>query len=240
MPTATTGFTGFRPEAIDFLVELRENNDRSWFQPRKADFERLLKAPMEDLVASLAERLEARGVPLRADPQRSIFRIYRDTRFSKDKSPYKTHMGAIFPWADRARDDGAHGNGGYFHLEPGAHYLGGGMYMADKSRLEAFWRTIVDDPDRVRAALEEPGFLRAFGPVSTHDRRKRLPPGLPADHPMADLFLYKDLVFGRPLDDGEVASRDLPDIMADGYAAAMPVFRFLATLAPAETSAATA
>ena len=232
MPTATTlAFTGFRSEAIDFLVELRENNDRSWFQPHKADFERLLKEPMEALVAALAERLEAHGVPLRADPSRSIFRIYRDTRFSKDKSPYKTHMGAIFPWADRPRDDGAHGNGGYFHLEPGAHYVGGGMYMAEKPRLEAFWRAIVDDPDRVRAALEDPGFLAAFGPVSTHDRRKRPPPGLPMDHPMADLFLYKDLVFGRPLDDGEVASPELPEIMARGYAAAMPVFRFLATLA---------
>ena len=81
-------FTGFAPEATDFLAELAQNNDRAWFQPRKAEYERLLKGPMEALVAALAERFEARGIPLRADPKRSIFRIYRDTRFVRDKSPY--------------------------------------------------------------------------------------------------------------------------------------------------------
>jgi uncharacterized protein (TIGR02453 family) len=83
-----TTFEGFSPDAVDFLVELAQNNERSWFQPRKADYERLLREPMEALVVALAERLEARGIPLRADPKRSIFRIYRDTRFSKDKSPH--------------------------------------------------------------------------------------------------------------------------------------------------------
>lgn len=81
-------FAGFAPEATDFLAELAQNNDRSWFQPRKAEYERLLKRPMEALVAALAERFEARGIPLRADLGRSIFRIYRDTRFAKDKSPH--------------------------------------------------------------------------------------------------------------------------------------------------------
>ena len=80
-------FTGFRPEAIQFLVDLAENNDRAWFQPRKADYERLLKEPLQALIAALAERFEARGIPLRADPAKSPFRIYRDVRFSKDKSP---------------------------------------------------------------------------------------------------------------------------------------------------------
>ena len=95
MALETSQFTGFRPEALDFLADLAQNNDRTWFQPRKAEFERLLKEPMEALVAALAERFEARGLPLRADPRRSIFRIYRDTRFSRDKSPNhdKVHTG---------------------------------------------------------------------------------------------------------------------------------------------------
>lgn len=235
MPPATSRFDGFRPEAIDFLAELAQNNDRAWFQPRKAEYERLLREPMEALIAALAERLEARGIPLRADPQRSIFRIHRDTRFARDKSPYKTHMGANFPWIERgsdhdASDDGAHANGGYLHLEPGNHYLGGGLWMATRPRLDAFRQAIVDDPARVRAALEEPEFIAAFGPVRSHETLKRNPPGWPADHPLADFFRYKDIVFGRALDDAEVYSRDLPDIVADGFAAAMPVFRFLATL----------
>lgn len=237
MAIATSAFTGFRPEAIDFLAELAANNDRDWFAPRKGDYERLLKGPMEALVAALAERLAARDIPLQADPKRSIFRIYRDTRFAKDKSPYKTHLGASFPWLERSPDGGAvvaeamaHANGGYFNFQPGEMYVGGGMWMPEKARLDAFRRAIVDDPDRVRAALEEPGFVAAFGAVSAHEHLKRVPTGLPADHPMADLFRYKDVVFGRRLADDEVLSPALPDTLADAFAAGMPVFRLLATI----------
>ena len=88
MAVAAPPFAGFSPDAIQFLADLAENNDRAWFQPRKADYERLLKEPLEALVAALGERLAARGVPLKADPARAPFRIYRDVRFSKDKSPH--------------------------------------------------------------------------------------------------------------------------------------------------------
>jgi uncharacterized protein (TIGR02453 family) len=229
-------FTGFRPDAIDFLVELAQNNDRSWFQPRKAEFEALLKEPMEALVAALADEFETRRLPLEADPKRSIFRIYRDTRFSKDKSPYKTHMGASFPWAeggDAATDVShtEHANGAYFHLQPGENFAGGGMWHASKPVLDAFRQTIVDDQERVRRALEDPGFIAEFGPVNSHETLKRVPPGYPPDHPMADLFRYKDVVFGRRLSDDEIYSADLPAILADAYAKATPVFTFLSSLA---------
>jgi uncharacterized protein (DUF2461 family) len=102
--------------------------------------------------------------------------------------------------------------------------------MADKSRLDAFRRAIVDDPAAVRAALEDRGFSATFGEVRTHDAFKRVPPGWPVDHPHADWFRWKDIVFGRPLTDDEVADPGLPELLADGYAAALPVFRFLATL----------
>lgn len=243
MAVATTAstFTGFQPEAVQFLADLTANNDRAWFQPRKAEYEELLKRPLEALCVALRDEFAARGLPLRSDPAKSPFRIYRDVRFAKDKSPYKTHLGANFPWIDRgsahdATDDGAHANGGYFHLQPGHHYMGGGLWMATKPRLDAFRRAIVDDPEGVRAALEDPAFLSAFGPVSSHETLKRNPPGWPADHPMADLFRYKDVVFGRPMDDAEIYSPDLPDIVADGYATAMPVFRFLSTLADPGTA----
>ena len=93
-----------------------------------------------------------------------------------------------------------------------------------------FGQAILDEPDRVRAALEDPGFLAEFGPVHSHDSLKRVPPGFPPDHPMAELFRYKDVIFGRNLSDEEVHSPDLPDILADAYAAAVPVFRLLSTL----------
>lgn len=91
MATATATpvtFTGFTREAIDFLADLAANNDRAWFQPRKADYERLIKRPLEGLCVELAEQFRTRGIPLVSDPAKSPFRIYRDTRFSKDKSPH--------------------------------------------------------------------------------------------------------------------------------------------------------
>lgn len=240
MAVAAPPFAGFEPAAIQFLADLAENNDRAWFQPRKAEFERLLKAPMEAMIAALADRLSARGVPMLADPKRSPFRIYRDTRFSKDKSPYKTHIGAAFPWvegavedveAGGAHDERAHGNGGYFNFQPGEMYVGGGMWHMERPRLDAFRAAVRDDPARVQAALEAPGFVAWFGDAHGHDELKRVPPGFPQDHPLAGMFRWKDVVFGRRLADEEVMSPDLPDRLAEGYATAAPVFRFLATLA---------
>ena len=235
MAITAPAFTGFSRDAIEFMADLATHNDRAWFQPRKPDYERLLKEPMEALCVALHERFEARGIPLQSDPKRSPFRIYRDTRFSKDKSPYKTHIAATFPWIESDEggervDDGAHGNGGYFNFQPGEMYAGGGMWMPEKRRLDAFRRAIVDEPARVREGLEDPGFVAWFGGAHSHETLKRVPPGYPADHPMAERLRWKDIVFGRRLSDDEVLSADLPDRLAEGYAAAMPVFRFLATL----------
>ena len=237
----TAAFEGFSPDAIQFLADLAQHNDRAWFQPRKAEFERLLKAPLEAMIAVLAEALAARGVPMRADPKRSPFRIYRDTRFARDKSPYKTHLGASFPWLGdealvddggmgRSHDERAHGNGGYFHFQPGEMYVGGGMWQMDKPRLDAFRAAVRDHPDRVQDAFETPGFREWFGEVRPHDELKRFPPGLPQDHPLAHMFRWKDVVFGRRLSDAEVLSPTLPERLAEGYATAVPIFRFLSTL----------
>jgi uncharacterized protein (TIGR02453 family) len=235
MTVAVPAFSGFSPAAIQFLADLAANNDRAWFQPRKSEYERLIRDPMEALCSALAERFEARGIPLVADPKRSPFRIYRDTRFSKDKSPYKSHIAASFPWAATqgsagatARgDENAHANGGYFHFQPGEMFVGGGMWQPSTERLTHFRQAVVREPDRVRAALEEPGFVGWFGGISHHESLKRVPPGYPADHPMADLLRAKDLTFGRRLADRDVESADLPDLIADGFAAAIPVFTFL-------------
>lgn len=232
-------FTGFRPEAIQFLADLAQNNDRAWFQPRKSDFERLLKEPMEAMIVALADAFAARGVPMLADPKRSPFRIYRDTRFSKDKSPYKTHLGATFRWtggasggpqAGGAHDERAHGNGGYFHFEPGQMYAGGGMWRMEKPKLDAFRRAVLEEPETVRAAISDPGFVREFGAAHGDEELQRVPPGFPKDHPLADMFRWKDVVFGRRLADEEVLSPDLPDRLAASWATAAPVFRFLSAL----------
>lgn len=225
MPTMTDTFTGFRPEAIQFLADLAENNDRAWFTPRKAEYERLLKRPLEALCVALGDRFRERDIPLLADPARSPFRIYRDVRFSKDKSPYKTNIGASFPWTG----EGEGRPGGYFHLSPGDIFIGGGMWHPEPARLAAFRRLVDSDPGRVRAVLEEPEYARTFGPVFG-ERLSRVPKGFRPDHPDAELLKLKDIGFGRPLADDDVRSPALVDLIADTLVVGMPLLRLLATL----------
>ena len=159
----------------------------------RPEYERLLKEPMEAMIVALAERLEARGVPMRADPKRSPFRIYRDTRFSKDKSPYKTHLGASFPWLGRrgaggemggSHDERAHGNGGYFHFQPGEMYVGGG-HVADgeadgstrSGRRSATSRSGCGPRSRTRRSSTW------FGRGTAARRAEALPARLPAGSP---------------------------------------------------------
>ncbi len=221
---ASEAFQGFRPAAFQFLVELALNNERSWFQPRKADYERLLKEPLEALCVALDAEFRARKVPLASDPARSPFRIYRDVRFSRDKSPYKTAVSASFPWTG----DGG-GVGGYIHIEPGHAYLGGGMWHPAPERLAAWRHAVVDDRARVHAAIDGRSFRATFGDVGG-DRLQRGPAGFAKDDPDIELLKLKDVTFGVALSDAEAQSGELPTLIADRLAVAVPVLRLLASL----------
>ncbi|CAN5839296.1 DUF2461 domain-containing protein [soil metagenome] len=241
---ARARFEGFDPAALQFLADLADNNSRDWFKPRKADYDRLVKAPMEALCVALAERFGALDLPLRADPAKSLFRIYRDTRFSKDKTPYKTWQGASFPWVGERSESGEGseggrgteggrggpgGVGGYFHLAPGDLFLGGGMWHPGKERLAAFRALIDRDPSAVFKAVEDDRFASVFESV-TGDRLTRNPQGYAKDHPYSSYLRLKDVVFMRRLSDDDVASPELPDLIARDLDAARPVFRLLASL----------
>lgn len=217
-------FQGFRREALQFLVDLALNNERSWFQPRKGEYERLLKQPLEALCVALDGEFTARGIPLSADPGRSPFRIYRDVRFSRDKSPYKTHVSASFPWTGEGG-----GVGGYLHIESTEAFVGGGMWHPGPERIGAWRRSVLEQRDRVHAILDAPAFRGAFGSVSG-DRLKRAPTGFPADDPDVELLKLKDVTFGRPLSDAVLLSADLPGAIAETLAHATPLLRFLAGL----------
>lgn len=240
MPDAV--FPGFRPEAIAFLAELAENNARDWFQPRKADYERLLKVPMEQLCVALEAQLRSRRIPLHADPARSPFRIYRDVRFSKDKSPYKTAASASFRWAGddgtdvapgRSHTEHVHAGGGYFHLQPGEIYVGGGVWHADPSWLRGFRDRVLADHGSFLAIVEAPAFAGTFGEVGDDgESLRRVPPGYPADHPAADLLRRKNVTFGRRLSDEEAFSPSLPVLLADAFEAGTPLLRWLAEVRP--------
>jgi uncharacterized protein (TIGR02453 family) len=236
---APSTFTGFRPEAVEFLAELAANNDRAWFQPRKADYERLLKEPLEALCVALEDQFRVRDIPLHADPAKSPFRIYRDTRFAKDKSPYKTHLAASFGWAGdgvaaaagRSHLESVHASGGYFHLSPGEIYVGGGVWHPDATWLKAFRDRIVTGDSGFDEIVEAKDFRKAFGAVGDDgDSLKRVPPGYPADHPRADLLRKKNVTFGRRLGDDEALSSALPTTLADAFATATPLMRWLSTI----------
>jgi len=219
-----SSFTGFRQEAFDFLIALGLNNDRSWFTPRKGEYEALLKEPLEAFCVALGEEFTRRGIPMRAD-ERSPFRIYRDVRFSKDKSPYKTNLGASFPWAGEGG-----GVGGYLHLAPGESFTGGGMYHPSTARLAA-WRTaVVNDRDRVHAAITDKAFVKAYGTVSAESALKKAPTGFDPADPDIELLKLKDVTFGHQLADAEILAPDLPKRIASDLAASLPVMQYLATL----------
>lgn len=234
-------FDGFHPDAIQFLADLAQHNAREWFQPRKADYERLLKRPMEELCVALEEQFRARGIPLHADPVRSPFRIYRDTRFAKDKSPYKTAASASFAWAGdggaasgRSHTDAVHASGGYFHLQPGEIYVGGGVWHPEQPWLDAFRAGLVAEPGAFGAVVEAPAFVEMFGSVGDDgESLRRVPRGYPADHPLADLLRKKNVTFGRRLSDDEACSPGLPAVLADAFEAGTPLLRYLAAVTPA-------
>lgn len=217
-------FTGFTHEGFQFLVDLAQHNERAWFQPRKAEFERLLKEPLEAFCTALDAEFRARGIPLSADAARSPFRIYRDVRFSKDKSPYKTAVSASFAWSGEGG-----GVGGYLHLQPGEGYVGGGMWHPAPARLAAWRAAVIEDRARVHAVLDDPVFRSTFGTVDG-DRLQRAPTGFRADDPDLDLLRLKDVTFGRRLSDPEATSIDLPATVADTLARATPLLGLLAGL----------
>ena len=223
--------TWFGPGSLAFLKGLKKNNRREWFEPRKPEYQREVLDPLRAVAEELDVRFARLAPEFEANPKRSLFRIYRDVRFSKDKSPYKTHLAASFPWvsADGSWDRGEGGVGGYFHFQPGEMYLGGGMWHPEPARLAAWRAHVMADRGGVHTAIEDPRFLKAFGPVEG-ERTKRVPAGVFADDPDVELLKLKQVLFGRRLSDADVQSSRLPVLMADSFATAVPVMRLLASL----------
>lgn len=202
-------FPGFRNEGLRFLAELRQNNDREWFKPRKAVYDDELLWPARCLVASLAEASRATGLPFTGDPARNVFRIYRDTRFSKNKAPYKTHVGLyLTPSGDRDENAGL-----YVHVEPGASFFATGWWDPDARWLAAHRARMAADPGGwlgVVEALAEAGVALGPGPV---EPLKRMPRGYEAEKEgaVAEWLRWKGVVARRALPDAALARPDLVD-----------------------------
>jgi uncharacterized protein (TIGR02453 family) len=185
MPTATKT-RSFRPELFRFLSDLKANNDREWFAANKERYEEHVRGPACDFIADFAPQLEKISPHFVADPRPSggsLFRIHRDTRFSKDKSPYKPYVGMRFSH-ERAKD--AHAPGFYIHLQPGSVFVAAGIWHPDSPTLGQIREAIADDATAWRKATSK---LRLGG-----DTLKRAPAGFDPEHPLIEDLKRKDFI----------------------------------------------
>ncbi len=199
---------GFDSSVFGFLIELSQHNDREWFRDNEGFYQSALKEPLLAMIDEFAPKLAAISPHFRADA-RSMFRIHRDVRFSKDKSPYKTHAAAQF--RHKAGKD-AHAPGFYLHIEPGSVFVGAGLWRPDADCLLRIRRRIVDKPKEWQALLAAADFrdhcqLRG-------DSLARPPRDFDPEHPLIDDLKRKDFIALVELDDSDVLAADFADRVA--------------------------
>jgi uncharacterized protein (TIGR02453 family) len=208
----------FDEELFAFLRELRRHNDRGWFNENKQRYERSVKAPVLAFVEDAGPRLRRLSKQLVADPRPvggSMFRIHRDVRFSKDKSPYKTHVGVHFPLGG-----GVHGPGYYLHLEPRECFVAAGMWMPHPEELQRIREAIVARPADWR---------RASGDLDDDGAALKRPPrGFDADHPMIEDIKRKSFTGSLRLSEGQLMADDAMDTFVETCKELAPLMRFLA------------
>jgi len=212
-------FTHFSPGTLTFLRALKRNNDREWFKARKDEYERVVRAPMIEMIERLAVDFRAFAPDLAASPKVSFHRIYRDTRFSDDKTPLKTHIAAIFPDRRLGKHQGA---GLYVHVTPKEVWIGGGMYAPDTSQLQAEREHIAANLRRFRAIVESPSFRRVVGSLEG-EKLQRIPRGFDAAHEAAEYLKFRQFLAGC----------EYPGAFATSprfYTATLSVFRAIAPL----------
>ena len=182
----------FTDQTLAFLRALKRHNDREWFRARREVYETHVRGPMLAVIERLAEDLRHFAPDLVAAPKVSLYRIYRDTRFSPDKSPLKTHIAAVFPCRRLPKHEGA---GLYLEIAAGRVLLGGGMYLPQPVQLYRAREHIAANFTRFRAVVESPVFRRHFGEVEG-ETLQRVPRGFPSDHPAAQYLKLKQYLAG--------------------------------------------
>lgn len=211
----------FDPSLFRFLKELKARNEREWFQENKARFEAEARDPMLRFIGAFSGPLSRISRHFDADPRPvggSMFRIYRDTRFGKDKTPYKTHVAAHFP--HKGCPEGVHGPGFYLHLEPGASFAGGGLWHPDPDTLFKVRSAIAAKPKTWKA-------IRESGLVIQGDALKRVPQGFDPAHPWAEDLKRKDFYVGTDFKDREVLAPDFLDRVSAACRKAAPLVSFI-------------
>jgi uncharacterized protein (TIGR02453 family) len=217
-------FAGFPPEAMKFFLRLKRNNHRTWFQGHRDEYDEFVRFPMQCLIASLGSRMREVAPEFQFHPTRSIFRIYRDVRFSKDKSPYKTNIAASF--SIRGRKDPTGAPGLYVGIEPGEIFIGGGLYMPSGPQLKSIRASIAGRPEEYLEIVRDAKFRRMFKEV-LGDRLSRAPLGYPPDHPMIEHLKLKQFYVGKTLGDEVCRSPRFADTVASVLTGCLPLVRWL-------------
>jgi uncharacterized protein (TIGR02453 family) len=187
----------FSPELFRFLRDLKKNNDRAWFTDNRARYEEHVKDPLLAFIAEFQAPLRKISPHFVADPRGnggSMFRIHRDTRFSKDKTPYKTQASAQFRH-EKAKD--VHAPGFYLHLEPGQVFVGAGIWRPDTASAGKIREAIADDPVRWRKIQSAKAFRETLELAG--ESLKRPPRGIDKDHPLIEDLKRKDFIVVRTL-----------------------------------------
>jgi uncharacterized protein (TIGR02453 family) len=223
----------FSKATLTFLRGLKRHNDRTWFEAHRAEFEAAVKQPMRELIEEMDVRLARFAPELVGDVKRSMFRIYRDIRFSPDKSPYKTHASCWFYHRDGSRavgraaaSEGA-GAGFYFQIAPGDSFVGGGMWMPPRDALLALREALADDPKRFTQIATDRRLVRRFGGLSEEAVLRRVPRGFAPDHPAARWLKFQSFVMGRALSDAEAVSARLPARLEADFRLMLPLVRWI-------------
>jgi uncharacterized protein (TIGR02453 family) len=219
----TGTFPGFSPNALTFLRNLKRNNRRDWFQPRKEQYETLIKIPMLELVGQLNTAFSSFAPSYVTDPQKAVFRIYRDTRFSHDKTPYKTHIAAIFPRNSAGRMRGACF---YFHFTNKELLAFGGVYHPERDELVAYRELLSEHHPELQEILRDAKLRRTVGRLQG-EQLSRTPKGYAPDHPAESLLRHRQWYLESILEIKLLTTRRLLPVLAESFKVMAPFVEFM-------------
>jgi uncharacterized protein (TIGR02453 family) len=213
----------FTPKTLSFLRSLKRNkSNRAWFHERKDQYQLHCRGPMIDVVSRLAEDFRSFAPDMVADPKVSLLRPYRDTRFSDDKTPLKTHIGATFPHRALGRMNGAWF---YFEVAGGWVWMGGGMWRPDTSQLQLVREHIVDNQRRFEAIISAPAFKKIGGLQG--EQLTRVPRGFDKDHPAAHYLRHRQFMGFREEPAALATSKDFYKQLRNTLQSIAPLVEFL-------------
>jgi uncharacterized protein (TIGR02453 family) len=218
-----SAFPGFSPDALAFLRQLKRNNRREWFQPRKAQYESLIKAPMLELVAALNAEFNRFAPDYVTPPEKAVYRIYRDTRFSPDKTPYKTHIAAIFPRRTATKREGAVF---YLHFTEKDLLAFGGVYAPSRDELLAYRALLAEGYKEFEATLQDKRLRKTLGGLQG-EQLTRMPKGFPADHPAEGILRHRQWYLEAILDIKLLTTPRLAPQLGRCFAVMAPFVEFL-------------